>query len=179
MAVEGVKYFQFLFKAKTRGTIAKMIRLSNSFLRFVNLKDNQALMTKVGKEEFLLILQSFQKDKSRNFDGLSVNFYLGCYDFIEEDLRRFIESSRTTGKTLASFNTTFIALIPKLDNTTCFENFQPISVRNCIYKIISKSIVRRMKGTLFRRISSEKFGFFGGVANSRDIRGCARRFTLN
>jgi hypothetical protein len=43
--------------------------------------------------------------------------------FIEEDLRRVVETSRTIGKTLAAFNTTFIALIPKTDNPTCFENF--------------------------------------------------------
>jgi hypothetical protein len=44
---------------------------------------------------------------------------------MEKDLRRVVESSRTTNKILASFNTTLIPLIPKADNPTCFEIFHP------------------------------------------------------
>jgi len=51
---------------------------------------------------------------------------MGCYGFIKDDLGRVVESSRTTRKYLASFNTTFIALVPEIANMTRFENFQPI-----------------------------------------------------
>jgi hypothetical protein len=70
-------------------------------------------MEEVGKEELLCILQSFQKDKILGLDGLPMEFFLGCYDFIGEDLRRVVEASRTIGKMLGAFNTTFLALIPK------------------------------------------------------------------
>jgi hypothetical protein len=52
-------------------------------------------MEEVGKEEFQVTLQIFQKYKSPGIDGLSMEFFLGCYDFIEEDLRRGIEVTRT------------------------------------------------------------------------------------
>jgi hypothetical protein len=40
-------------------------------------------MEEVGKEEFLLILHSFQNDKSLGADGIPMEFFLGCCDPIE------------------------------------------------------------------------------------------------
>eukprot|EP01018_Ginkgo_biloba_P010531 Gb_16175 [translate_table: standard] len=56
----------------------------------------------------------------------------------ERDLLKVVEESRVHGKVLASFNATFIALIPKGDNPSSFEEYKPISFYNCIYKIVSK-----------------------------------------
>jgi hypothetical protein len=86
MAFEGVNHFSSLFKEDTHATIEEVIRLSNSFPSFINEEDNQALIKEVGKEELYQTLLSFQKDKSLGPDGLPVEFFLGCYEFIEEDL---------------------------------------------------------------------------------------------
>jgi len=59
-------------------------------------------------------------------------------------------------------NVTFIALIPKTDNLTSFEDFRPISLCNCLYKIISKVISIRLKVILSKHISREQFGFLKG-----------------
>jgi len=59
-------------------------------------------------------MQIFQKDKTPRPNGIFVEFFLGCYDFIEEYLRRVVETRRAQGKMLVSFNTTFLALIPKI-----------------------------------------------------------------
>jgi hypothetical protein len=88
-----------------------------------------------------------------------VELFLGCYDFIEEDLRRVVEATKTTRKMLRAYNTTFIALIPKEDNPTSFEKFRPISLCNCIYKIISKVIARRLKRVLSKQIMENSLVF--------------------
>jgi hypothetical protein len=59
-------------------------------------------------------------------------------------------------------NSTFISLIPKTDNPSSFDDFRPISLCNCLYKIISKVINKRLKYILSRNISSEQFGFLAG-----------------
>jgi hypothetical protein len=163
MAFEGVNHFSSLFKEDTHATIAEVIRLSNSFPSFVNEEDNQGL-DKGGWERRIVsnLYKSFQKDKSPGLDGLPMEFFLGCYDFIEEYLQRVVETTRTQGKMLGAFNTTFLALIPKEDNPTTFEKFRPISLCNCIYKIISKVIARRLKSVLSNQISGEQFGFLEG-----------------
>jgi len=125
-----------------------VIRLSNYFPNFVNNEENLDLMKEVGKDELLQTLQSFLRDKSTGLDGLLVEFFLGCYEFIEEYLSKVVGATRIIGKMLRTYNTTFISLIPKEDNPTTFENFRPISLCNYTYKIISKVIARRLKNVL-------------------------------
>jgi hypothetical protein len=56
----------------------------------------------VGKEELQQILESFQRDKSPGPDGILMEFFWGCYEFIEEDLRRVVEATRTISKILGA-----------------------------------------------------------------------------
>lgn len=93
-----------------KATIVGVTRIYNSFPSFINLEDNQELMKEVGKEKLHMTLQSVKRDKIIGLDGSPMGLFFGCYDFIKEDLRRVVESSRNTRKTLASFNRTFIAL---------------------------------------------------------------------
>jgi hypothetical protein len=87
---------------------------------------------------------------------------LGCFDVLGPDLLWVIEESRRKGHIHNPINATFIALIPKTDNPTSFEDFWPISLCNCLYKIISKVISRRLKVILSKHISGEQFGFLEG-----------------
>ena len=73
-----------------------------------------------------------------------------------------VEDTRISGRIPASFNTTFIALIPKTDNPVTLNEFRPISLCKCIYKIVSKVIARRLKVILSENISAEQFGFLEG-----------------
>ena len=61
-----------------------------------------------------------------------------------------------------TFNSTFIALIPKVDNPKSLHDFRPISLCTCIYKVITKVISRRLKDLLSEHIYGEQFGFLKG-----------------
>jgi len=58
-----------------------------------------------------------------------------------------------------AFNSTFLALIPKVDNPQSFDDFRPIYLCNNIYKIFSKIIFLRIKPILSRMVSKEQFSF--------------------
>jgi hypothetical protein len=73
-----------------------------------------------------------------------------------------VEETRLNGLILPPFNTTFLALIPKKDEPTSFEDFRRISLCNCIYKIIAKIISKCLKPILSEVISKEQFGFLNG-----------------
>ena len=81
---------------------------------------------------------------------------------IGTDLLKVIEESRINGRIHGPFNTTFIALIPKVNDPQYFDDFRPISLCNCIYKIIAKIIAHRLKPFLLEAISNEKFWFLEG-----------------
>ena len=61
-----------------------------------------------------------------------------------------------------AINSTFIALIPKTDSPISFNDFRPISLCNCLYKIISKIIANRLKPILQHIISSNQSAFLKG-----------------
>ena len=73
-----------------------------------------------------------------------------------------IEQSCKKGYIHLPLNFSFIDIIPKKDCLGKFEDFRPISLCNCIYKIISKVIVKRLKDVLSTHISKEQFGFLEG-----------------
>jgi hypothetical protein len=123
-------------------------------------------MEEVSEKELLEVLQSFQKGKSPGPDGWPIEFYLGFYDLLGSDILKVVEESRINGHIHEPLNSTFIALIPKTDNPSSFDDFRPISLCNCLYKIISKVISRRLKEILSRNISSEQFGFLAGKTDS-------------
>jgi hypothetical protein len=116
-------------------------------------------MENISKEEIWEILHSIQKEKSLGLDGWLVEYFIGFYEVLEQDLLRVVEESRASGKILVAYNTTFIALIPKSNSPVGFEEYMSISLCNCIYKIISKIIATRMKELLCKTISYEQFGF--------------------
>lgn len=56
-------------------------------------------------------------------------------------------------------NSSFLALIPKETNPTTFSRFQPISLCNSSYKILTKIIATRLKIVLSKLISPNQGGF--------------------
>ena len=66
-----------------------------------------------------------------------------------------VEESRKSRVIHAPINATFIALIPKVDKPSTFDDFRSISLCNCLYRIISKVISKRLKAVLLEKISKE------------------------
>jgi hypothetical protein len=73
-----------------------------------------------------------------------------------------VEDTRISGRIPPNLNATFIALIPKIDTPETLDEFRPISLCNCAYKIVSKIIARRFKKILSKNISEQQFGFLEG-----------------
>jgi hypothetical protein len=73
-----------------------------------------------------------------------------------------VEESRIKGNISGGLNSTFIALIPKVNKPQNFGDYRPISLCNLCYKIISKIIANRIKPILSRSLSEEQLGFLQG-----------------
>lgn len=58
-----------------------------------------------------------------------------------------------------AFNTTFITLISKTDAPKNFNDIKSISLCNCIYKIIAKTMANKIWPILSQHIASAQFTF--------------------
>eukprot|EP00253_Pinus_taeda_P012058 PITA_12058 len=139
--------------------LRNIINVANHFPRFVEEDDIEALNDPVTKEELEGVLKWFKKDKRPGPDGWTIEFYLAFYEVLGQDLLAVVEESRSTGSIYHAINSTFIALIPKSDSPESFNDYRPISLCNCLYKIISKTIANRLRPILSRSIAPQQFSF--------------------
>jgi len=129
------------------------------FPRFLGEEEAQDLNSPVTLVKLEGTLKWFKKDKSPRPNGWTIEFYLAFYDLLAHDLLQVVEECQTTGKLYNAINSTFIALIPKSDSPSSFNEFRPISLCNCLYKIISKIIANRIRPILSHHILPEQFAF--------------------
>lgn len=116
--------------------------MAQVFLSFVDEDDNDILMAHVSKGEVEGVLHSTQKEKSLGPDGWTMELFQHFFDLIGDDLARLVEDSKSKGFVHDPLNSTFLALIPKSDDTQSFDYFKAISLCNCTYKIFAKTIAR-------------------------------------
>ena len=74
---------------------------------------NEELTKEITKDDIQQVLHSFQKGKSPGPNGFTLEFFLGFYDKIKEDILEVVKESQKSGKVLGSVNSTFITLISK------------------------------------------------------------------
>jgi len=86
IATVEVCVFQIKIKESIRINIVEIVSLSSYFPRFTNEDQNLDLMAKVKKGDMEKLVDSFQKDKSLGPDGWPIEFYLGFYKMLEDDL---------------------------------------------------------------------------------------------
>eukprot|EP00253_Pinus_taeda_P014508 PITA_14508 len=143
-------------------TITEVFKTVQSFPRFVEEDEAEDLLIPVTKEEVEVAMKLMGKDKSPGPDGWTIELFLHFFEQIGAEITEVVEESKQKGVIYRPFNSTFIALIPKKDDPESFEDFRPISLCNCIYKIISKVIALRIGPILSRNISMEQFAFLNG-----------------
>eukprot|EP00253_Pinus_taeda_P010845 PITA_10845 len=158
----GKRHFQNIFADQGEATIAEVFSTVQSFPRFIEEDEAEDLTIPVTKEEIEEAMKLMGKDKSPGPNGWTIELFLHFYEQIGAEITEVVEESRLKGVIYRPFNSTFIALIPKKDDPESFEDLRPISLCNCIYKIISKVIALRIAPILSRNISMEQFGFLDG-----------------
>lgn len=62
----------------------------------------------------------------------------------------------------AEINNTYIFLVPKRKNLTSPKDFIPISIYNVVMKMVTKTIVNRVKHVLLETVNEEKNVFVKG-----------------
>eukprot|EP00253_Pinus_taeda_P006377 PITA_06377 len=155
----GTSHFRNIYRSPPGTNLVEIINVANHFPRFVNEEDTKELFAPVTTEELESTLKWFKKDKSPGQDGWTIEFYLALYELLGPDLLKVVEESRSTGTLYHAINSTFIALIPKSNSTSSFKDYRPISLCNCLYKIISNIIANRLRPILSRNIAPQQLAF--------------------
>jgi len=81
---------------------------------------------------------------------------------LKDDVMCFLVEFHRNGKLTKGINSTFIALIPKVDNPQRLNDFRPISLVGSMYKILAKLLANRLRMVIGLLISNSQSTFIKG-----------------
>ena len=122
-------------------------------------------------EELKASLKSFQNNKTPGDDGLTKEFYEAFFDILGEHLLNSYNEAFVNGQLSVSQRRGVITLIPKEDSCLIdLSNWHPITLLNVDYKILTKTIARRIEPILPNIIHSDQSGFIKGRYIGQNVR---------
>nr|GEY51617.1 reverse transcriptase domain-containing protein [Tanacetum cinerariifolium] len=85
-------------------------------------------------------------DKSSGPDGFTFGFYRRYWDIIKKDVADAVSFFFISGNFPKGGNSSFIALIPKMQYAKVVKDYRPISLIGSLYKITAKILANRLVG---------------------------------
>jgi hypothetical protein len=101
-------------------------------------------------------------NKSPGPDGISFGFLKKFWTDIKVDFLRFVMEFHRNGRLPKGVNTTFIALIPKIDSPQRLNDFRPISLVGCMYKVLANILANRLRAVIGSAVSDSQSAFVKG-----------------
>nr|KYP57260.1 Transposon TX1 uncharacterized [Cajanus cajan] len=101
--------------------------------------------------------------KSPGPDGFNFKFIKSFWETVKEDIVRMMKEFHANGKLPKGTNSTFITLIPKVDDPQTLGDYRPISLVGCLYKILAKILANRLKKVLPSVIDDRQSAFLEGT----------------
>lgn len=121
--------------------------------------------------EVLESIKNVKVNKSPGVDGLTSEFYQRFAKDLAPFLLEVIYESISMGSLSSTLTQSLITLIPKpKKDLLLIDNWRPISLLNCDYKIIATVFAKRLKTILEDIIDETQSGFLNNRHISNNIR---------
>jgi hypothetical protein len=129
---------------------------------------NNTLQAPFSDKEIDDVVKQLPNDKSPGPDGFNNEFIKTCWSIIAPDVKKLLCDFHAGNITLESINSSFITLIPKIDNPSSPGDFRPISLLNSVLKIITKLLANRLQDIILSLVHKNQYGFL----KKRSIQDC-------
>lgn len=120
-------------------------RLDSTCFQTIDIQQNEMLVERFHEEEVKRAVWSCGSDKSLGPDGFNFKFIKQFWDIIKYDFLRFLDEFHVNGVFPRGLNASFIALIPKIVDPQALNDYRPISLIGCTYKILAKILANKVK----------------------------------
>lgn len=136
--------------------------LEGTSFETISQSQNEFLMQPFDEKEIRDAVWDCGSHKSPGPDGLNFNFIKELWDLMKPEVRRFLDEFYVNGRFPKGTNASFIALILKVLEPQNLNQYRPISLIGCIYKIVAKVLARRLKKVMPKIIDERQPAFIEG-----------------
>ncbi|GKV51601.1 hypothetical protein SLEP1_g58236 [Rubroshorea leprosula] len=158
MKEEISSYFESMFKEEQ----GERPKLDGICFKQITGEDNSSLIKPFNVEEIKVAVEDCDSSKAPSPDGFNFRFVKSEWEVIKEDVIGFLQDFHKNSKMVRGLNTSFIGLIPKVDNPQKIEEFRPISLIGVMYKILAKILANRLKKVLDGVVGEQQMAFISG-----------------
>jgi hypothetical protein len=130
--------------------------------RRIDVMDGVTLVRPFHIDEVKAAVWDCDSYKTPGPDGVNFGFIKEFWSEMSGDIMRFVGDFHRNGKLTKGINSTFIALIPKVESPQKLNDFRPISLVGSLYKILAKILANRLKGVVGKLVSETQSAFVSG-----------------
>jgi len=130
--------------------------------RSLSYREGALLIRHFSVEEVKAAVWDCDNFKCPGHDGVNFGFIKTFRDMLKDDVMRFLMEFHKNGRLAKGINSTFIALIPKVDNPQRLNDFRPISLVGSMYKILAKVLANRLRSMIGSVVSDSRSAFVKG-----------------
>ncbi|KHM99057.1 Transposon TX1 putative 149 kDa protein, partial [Glycine soja] len=107
----------------------------------INQRQRDILSAPFSDQEIKEAVWSCGGEKCPGPDGFNFNFLKEFWEVVKADFSRFVNEFHVHGCFPRGSNASFLALIPKIHHPQSFDDYRPISLIGCMYKVIAKNFL--------------------------------------
>jgi hypothetical protein len=96
-------------------------------------------------EEIDDVIKHMPSNKAPEPNGFNGLFLKKCWDIFKKDIYNLCQEFYNGTADIQPLNNAFITLVPKINTPTTVSDFRPISLINCVTKIIQKILGSRQQ----------------------------------
>lgn len=103
-----------------------------------------------------------KNNKAPSPDAFPIEFFQAGWDFMKTDMLFMFHEFHCGRLDIQRLNYGVITLLPKLKDSSKIQQFRPICLLNCLYKLITKVLTIRLGLVINRLISIHQNAFIPG-----------------
>lgn len=119
--------------------------------------------------ELVLALNHCPSNKAPGPDGFSMGFFKQMWEVVKSYIFTSVVRFFREGLLPPGLNSSFIALVPKIEGACKVTDFRPISLLNSCMKLITKILALRLGRVMHNLVSSTQSGFIKGRQSGDSI----------